>query len=136
MEYFISRLLRFGANGGDACGCRNPLGGVVLDTFFALGLFVKILDRHSLDGGGALCRYPLEGIVVQLRFSSVSSVASLCYSCIFHLSLICYVRESPHHLVWVQPVMALFIKRDKSLFRGACFAGHMMYLQVSSLKFC
>jgi hypothetical protein len=48
--------------------------------------------------------------------SSLSSVAShgLFIRC---LSLICFVRGSPHYLVSVLPCVALFIKRGESLFR-------------------
>jgi hypothetical protein len=44
--------------GGDACGHRNPLGGIIVGTFSALGLQVKILDNFDLNDGGALHRYP------------------------------------------------------------------------------
>jgi hypothetical protein len=35
---------RFGANGGDACGCRNPLEGFVVVILPVLWLRVKTLD--------------------------------------------------------------------------------------------
>jgi hypothetical protein len=35
---------RFSSNGGDACGCRNPLEGVVVVIFPVLWLRVKTLD--------------------------------------------------------------------------------------------
>jgi hypothetical protein len=34
---------------------------------------VKTLDFRGLDGGGVVRRYPLEGVVVDPRFHSVSS---------------------------------------------------------------
>jgi hypothetical protein len=42
--FFWAKDQRFDANGGDACGCRNPLEGAVVVTFFVLGLRVKTLD--------------------------------------------------------------------------------------------
>jgi hypothetical protein len=36
---------RFNANSGDACGCRNPLESVIVDTFIVLGLWVKTFDH-------------------------------------------------------------------------------------------
>jgi hypothetical protein len=61
------KALRFDANGVDACGCRNPLGVVVVGTFFVLGLRVKTLDHFGLSDSGALRHYPLGGIVVEFR---------------------------------------------------------------------
>ena len=77
-RFFRAKAQRFGANGGDARGCRNPLGGAVVATFAVLGLRVKTLD-YDLDNGGVRRRYLLEGVVVEFRFSFVplSSVASL-----------------------------------------------------------
>jgi hypothetical protein len=53
---------RFDDNNGDSCGCHNPLGGVVVVVFSALGLRVKTLDLMvsttavypSLASSGAL----------------------------------------------------------------------------------
>jgi hypothetical protein len=44
-RFFRVKAQRFNANGGDACGCRNPLEGVVVATFIVLGLRVKTLDH-------------------------------------------------------------------------------------------
>jgi hypothetical protein len=43
-RFFQAKAQRFGANGGDSCGCRNPFEGVVVVTFAMLGLRVKTLD--------------------------------------------------------------------------------------------
>jgi hypothetical protein len=65
-RFFREKALRFGANGGDAYGCRNPIGGAVVVTFSPLKLRVKTLDHRGLDDGGAVRRFPLEGFVVEL----------------------------------------------------------------------
>jgi hypothetical protein len=65
-RFFQEKALRFGANGGDACGCRNPIGGAVVVTFSLLKLRVKTLDHRGLDDGGVVCHFPLGGIVVEL----------------------------------------------------------------------
>ena len=59
---------RSGVNDGDACGCRDPLEGVVMDT-----LRIRAPGEnprpYGLDVGGAcVCRYPLAGGVVELWF--------------------------------------------------------------------
>jgi hypothetical protein len=41
---FLAKAQRSGAYDGDACGCRDPLEGVVAATLSALGLRVKTLD--------------------------------------------------------------------------------------------
>jgi hypothetical protein len=41
---FPAKAQRFGANDGDACGCRDPLEGVVAATLSVLGFRVKIQD--------------------------------------------------------------------------------------------
>ena len=63
--FFRTKAQRLSANGSGACGCRNPLGGVVVVILPALRLRVKTLDHHGLDGGGAVRRYPLGGVVVE-----------------------------------------------------------------------
>ena len=40
-EFFQAKSQRFGADDGDACGCRDHLEGVVVATLDALGLRVK-----------------------------------------------------------------------------------------------
>jgi hypothetical protein len=89
-------------------------------TFAALRLRVKTLDLMvsttaadaSLPSWGRS-----RGAPILLVLVSVSSVASLGFSCTYLFILICFVRGSPHHLVSVRPCVALFIKRGKSLFR-------------------
>ena len=53
-EFFRAKSQRFGADDGDACGCRVPLEGVVVATLAAC-LRVKTLDPCGLGGGGACC---------------------------------------------------------------------------------
>jgi hypothetical protein len=36
-RFFRAKAQRFGANGGNACGYRNPLGGTVVGTFSMSG---------------------------------------------------------------------------------------------------
>jgi hypothetical protein len=43
--FFGAKAQRFGAIGGDACGCRNPLGGASVGTFCTCRLRVKTFDR-------------------------------------------------------------------------------------------
>jgi hypothetical protein len=42
--FFRAKAPRFSANGGDACGCRIPLEGVVVVILSVLWLRVKTLD--------------------------------------------------------------------------------------------
>jgi hypothetical protein len=42
--FFRAKSQHFSANDGDACGCHNPLGGVVMVILPVLWLRVKILD--------------------------------------------------------------------------------------------
>jgi hypothetical protein len=42
--FFRAKAQRLSANGGDACGCHNPLGGVVVVILLVLWLRVKTLD--------------------------------------------------------------------------------------------
>jgi hypothetical protein len=67
-----AKAQRLGTNGGNACGYRNPLGGIVVGTFSMSGLWVKTLGLLGLDGGGVLCRNSLGSVVVELRYISVS----------------------------------------------------------------
>ena len=56
------------SDGDDACGCRYPLGDVVLVIFPVSGLRVKThVLSFGLGSGDALRRYPLGGAVVELR---------------------------------------------------------------------
>jgi hypothetical protein len=82
-RFFPAKAQRFDANGGDACGCRNPLEGVVVVTFFVLGIRVKILD-FGLNDGGVMRRYLLGGVVVEPRVISVLGVfGSIRFSVVF-----------------------------------------------------
>ena len=68
LEFFRAKILRSGANGGDARGYRIPLGGAIVGTLAALGLRVKTLDHLGLDNGGAPRCYPIGGVVVESHF--------------------------------------------------------------------
>jgi hypothetical protein len=63
--FFRAKAQRFSADGGDACGCRIPLGGVVVVILPALRLRVKTLDL-MVSMTAALC------VVTLLRASSWS----------------------------------------------------------------
>jgi hypothetical protein len=52
--FFRAKAQRFGANGGDACGCCIPLEGIVVAIFPALWLRVKTLDL-AVSTAAALC---------------------------------------------------------------------------------
>jgi hypothetical protein len=64
--FFRAKAQRFGANDGDACGCRNPFAGAVVVTFAMLGLRVKTLTLRSRRRR-RVRRYPREGVVVEPR---------------------------------------------------------------------
>jgi hypothetical protein len=118
-RFFRAKAQRFGANGSDACGCCNPLGGVVVVTFFVPGLRVKTLDC-GLDDGGVMRRYPLGGVVVEPRVISVPGVfGSIRFSVVFLLifDLLCFVKRISSSPCISLAVVALFIKRGESLFR-------------------
>jgi hypothetical protein len=74
--FFRAKAQPFSANDIGACGCRFPLGGVVVVNLPALWLRVKTLLSRGLDGSGAMRRYLLRGVVVDHR---VNSVPFLCY---------------------------------------------------------
>jgi hypothetical protein len=107
--FFRAKAQRFSANGGDACGCLFPLRGVVLVIIPTLRLRVKTLDL-VVSTAAALC------VVTFLGASSWSPestrfcffvfvVLVLCVIC--SLSLICFIRGSPLHLVSVWPLVAI-----------------------------
>lgn len=73
-KVFPAKAQHFDASGGDACDCRNPLGGTVVVTSPVSGLQVKTLDHLDLDDGGVMRRHPLGCVVVELRY-----LASLFY---------------------------------------------------------
>jgi hypothetical protein len=52
---FPAKAQRSGAYDGDACGCRDPLEGVVAATLSALGLRVKTLDLVVSMTAALLC---------------------------------------------------------------------------------
>lgn len=67
-------LCAFGAGDGEACGSHLPLGGVVVGSLSMSGFQMKTLARRfGLGGGGALRRYPLGGIVGELRYHLVAA---------------------------------------------------------------
>ena len=77
-------------------------------TLAGLGLWVKTLVFLGLDDGDTLHRYPLGGVVVEFRFPSGTFwclrwqvLCSMCFY--FYLSLVCFVRVSPHQFVSVRP---------------------------------
>ena len=95
-RFFRAKALRFRANGGGACGYRIPLESAIVGSLAGLGLRVKTLNLFGLDGD-KLCRYPLEGIVVEFRFPSGmfwclrwQIWCSICFY--FSLYLICFVK--------------------------------------------
>jgi hypothetical protein len=58
--FFRAKVQHLGARGGDACGCRHPLGGVVVVILPALRLQVKTLDL-IVSTAAALCVVTLLG---------------------------------------------------------------------------
>jgi hypothetical protein len=107
--FFRAKAQRFCANDGDACGCRFPLGGVVVVILPALRLRVKTLDL-VVSTAAALC------VVTFLEASSWSPEFAwfrffvfvvLVFFVFFSLSLICFLRGSPLHLVSVRPLVAI-----------------------------
>ena len=89
-RFFRAKALRFGANGGDARGYRNPLEGAVVGTLAEFWLWVKTLDLLGLDGGDALHRYPLGGVVMEVRLPSGMFCClrwqvwlSMCFFCLY-----------------------------------------------------
>ena len=59
---------RFSADDGDAYGYCIPLGGVIVGLLSVSGFRVKTLVRFfGLGGGGAMRRYPPEGVVAEPR---------------------------------------------------------------------
>jgi hypothetical protein len=106
--FFWAKAQRFCANDGDACRCRFPLGGVIVVILPALRLRVKTLDL-VVSTAVALC------VVTFLEASSWSPefawfcffvFAVLVFLVFFSLSLICFLRGSPLHLVSVRPLVA------------------------------
>jgi hypothetical protein len=65
-EGFFDESPALGANDGDACGCHDPLEGIVAATLFILVLRVKAPDLDLDDDGALEHRYLLGGIVVEL----------------------------------------------------------------------
>jgi hypothetical protein len=89
---FPAKAQRFGANDGDACGCRDPLEGVVAATLSALGLWVKTQDLVVSMTAALYCVGTFlgccRGALVPL-LSSASSAASMMLLSFPCLSLIC-----------------------------------------------
>jgi hypothetical protein len=90
--FFRAKSQRFGANDGDACGCRDPLEGIIVATLSALGLRVKTLDLCGLGDDGACSVVSFLGALswssglLSLMAASVASSMLLSFYC---LSLIC-----------------------------------------------
>jgi hypothetical protein len=59
-------------NDSDACGCRNPLGGVVMGIRSAVRLRVKALDLAVSTATVHCVVFPLGGVGVEPCFDSVS----------------------------------------------------------------
>jgi hypothetical protein len=80
--------MRFGANGGDACGCRFPLEGVIVVILPALWLRVKTLDL-AVSMAATLCvvtllRVPLwSPDTSRYRFSIFVVFGFLCFSFLY-----------------------------------------------------
>lgn len=75
VERLQAKALCSGTSGGDARGCRVPLGGVAAVLLSKSGLRVKTLDRFlGLDDGDAARHFPPEGVVMEYRFPSVRQV--------------------------------------------------------------
>ena len=54
-RFLRANAQRSGANNNDACGCRDPPEGVVVDTLLALELRVKTLDPMVLMPAALKC---------------------------------------------------------------------------------
>jgi hypothetical protein len=119
-RFFWAKAQRFGANDGDACGCRNPFESVVVVTFAMLGLRVKTVDI-AISTPAACASLPSwerrRGALIPLDLVLVTSVASLGSSCTFFIifDLLCKRLSSSSCIG--STVCALFIKRSESLFR-------------------
>jgi hypothetical protein len=106
--FFRAKAQRLCANGGDACGCRNPLGGVVVVILPVLRLRVKTLDL-TVSAAAAVYVVTLLGAPLwspdstRFRFN-VFGGKFWFFRVFFSLSLICFVRVSPLHLVSVRPL--------------------------------
>jgi hypothetical protein len=92
---FRAKVQRLGANDGDACGCRNPLGGVVVGIRPALRLRVKTLDL-TVSTTAAECVVTLLGASLwspESTWSHPNVFGGKCgFFCVFSFfSLICFV---------------------------------------------
>jgi hypothetical protein len=120
---FRAKVQRLGANHGDACGCRNPLGGVVVGIRPVLWLRVKTLDL-TVSTMAADCVVTLLGASLwspdSTRSVPMSSLV-LVFLVLFCLSfdLLCKRFSSPPCIG--SAVAALFIKRGECLFREKRF---------------
>jgi hypothetical protein len=98
-DFFRAKAQRFGTNGGDACGCRIPLEGVVVVILPALWLRVKTLDL-AVSMAGALCVVTLLRALsrspdtTRYRFS-VFIVLVFCFFFFFMFDLLCTRFSSP-----------------------------------------
>ena len=106
-KVFRAKAQRSGANDDAICGCRNPLGGILVGTFSALELRVKTLD-HSVSMTVSLWRR--RGVSVGFDLASGSLVASLVYFVDFCLC----VRGFTYHLESIVSLGFIY-KADTSL---------------------
>jgi hypothetical protein len=118
--YFRAKAQRLGASGGDACGCRNPLGGVGVVILPALRLRVKTLDL-VVSTAAALSIVTLLGASSRSPDSTwyrfdVFGGKFLVFPCFifFIFDLLCK-RFSSSPCIG-SAVVALFLKRGESLF--------------------
>lgn len=84
---FQAKVQRLGANGGDACGCRNPLGGVVVGIRPSLRLRVKTLDL-TVSTAAAQCVVTLLGASLwspELTWSRLNVFGGKCGFSVFFL---------------------------------------------------
>jgi hypothetical protein len=118
-EFFWAKAQRISANGGDACGCRNPFGGVVMVILPALRLRVKTLDL-AVSTAPPLCVVTLLGAsswspdTTWYRTFVFVDLIFLCFL-FFIFDLLCK-RFSSSPCISLA-VVALFIKRGENLFR-------------------
>jgi hypothetical protein len=106
--FFRAKAQRLGTSGGDACGCRNPLGGVGVVILPTVRLRVKTLDL-MFSTAAALSIVTLLGASSRSPDSTwyrfdVFGGKFLVFRVLFSLFLICFVRGSPHYLVSVRPL--------------------------------
>jgi hypothetical protein len=150
-EGFLGKILAFRRQ------WRQCLWGIVTISRASLWVYLlrtwspsETLDRRGLDNGGAMRRYTLGGIIVELGFFLVS------FSCFrwqvlvllifFCLPLIRFVRGSSYHLVSVRkerhdaiPSMRVQFRRPQFLpyfIHYSFFVANMIILQFYLFSIC